>query len=277
MWQAQKDNILILNNVNSGIKFINPDFTIKWHNGIDYDVDPEKIKSSKGQVCYKVLRGLDEPCSFCPAVMAMKTGKVADVVVKHGNYYVYMLANPVFDDDNNLLGVVVRMEDMTKQKQAELELRKAKEKAEESDRLKSAFLANMSHEIRTPLNAIVGFSGVLTSDDCDAESRHEYVAIIQKNSDLLLRLINDILDISRLETGRLKLSYEEVEIVSLCQSVLATTSYGKRDVVEYVFQTPCEEFILETDVQRLQQILINRGVSRWESRLMKSRIVFILA
>ena len=197
LWQAQKDNILILNNVNSGIKFIHPDFTIKWHNGIDYDVDPEKIKSSKGQVCYKVLRGLDEPCSFCPAVMAMKTGKVADVVVKHGNYYVYMLANPVFDDDNNLLCVVVRMEDMTKQKQAELELRKAKEKAEESDRLKSAILANMSHEIRTPLNAIVGFSGVLTSDDCDAESRHEYVAIIQKNSALLLRLINDILDISR--------------------------------------------------------------------------------
>ena len=257
LWQAQKDNILILNNVNSGIKFIHPDFTIKWHNGIDYDIDPEKIKGSKGQVCYKVLRGLDEPCSCCPAVVAMKTGKVADVVVKHGNYYVYMLANPVFDDDNNLLGVVVRMEDMTKQKQAELELRKAKEKAEESDRLKSAFLANMSHEIRTPLNAIVGFSGVLTSDDCDAESRKEYVAIIQKNSDLLLRLINDILDISRLETGRLKLSYEEVEIVSLCQSVLATTSYGKRDVVEYVFRTPCEEFILETDVQRLQQILIN--------------------
>ena len=89
----------------------------------------------------------------------MKTGKVADVVVKYGDYYVYMLANPVFDDDNNLLGVVVRMEDMTKQKQAELELRKAKEKAEESDRLKSAFLANMSHEIRTPLNAIVGFPG----------------------------------------------------------------------------------------------------------------------
>ena len=86
-----------------GSKFIHPDFTIKWHNGIDYDVDPEKIKSSKGQVCYKVLRGLDEPCSFCPAVMAMKTGKVADVVVKHGNYYVYMLANPAFDDDNNLL------------------------------------------------------------------------------------------------------------------------------------------------------------------------------
>ena len=177
--------------------------------------------------------------------------------MKHGNHYVYMLANPVFDDDNNLLGVVVRMEDMTKQKQVELELWKAKEKAEESDRLKSAFLANMSHEIRTPLNAIVGFSGVLTSGDCDVESRQEYVAIIQKNSDLLLRLINDILDISRLETGRLKLFYEGVEIVSLCQSVLSTTSYGKRETVEYVFSAPGKEFMLETDVQRLQQILIN--------------------
>ena len=255
--QAQKDNTLILNNVNSGIKFINPDFTIKWHNGIDFNIDPLKIRNSKGRVCYEALRGRSEPCTYCPVVLAMKTGKVADIVVKQGDYYVYMLANPVFNDENKLLGVVMRMEDMTKQKQVELELREAKEKAEESDRLKSAFLANMSHEIRTPLNAIVGFSGVLTSDDCDAESRQEYVSIIQKNSDLLLRLINDILDISRLETGRLKLSYEEVEIVSLCQSVLATTSYGKRDAVEYMFQTPCEEFMLETDVQRLQQILIN--------------------
>lgn len=255
--QAQKDNTLILNNVNSGIKFINPDFTIKWHNGIDFNTDPLKIQDSKGRICYEALRGRSEPCTYCPAVLAMKTGRAADIVVKQGNYYVYMLANPVFDDANKLLGVVMRMEDMTKQKQVELELREAKEKAEESDRLKSAFLANMSHEIRTPLNAIVGFSGVLTSDDCDAESRQEYVSIIQKNSDLLLRLINDILDISRLETGRLKLSYEEVELVSLGQSILATTSYGKRDSVEYVYKAPCNEFLLVTDIQRLQQILIN--------------------
>ncbi len=255
--QSQKDNTLILSNVNTGIKFINPDFTIKWHNGIGFSADSEKMKNSGGQVCYKFLRGLDEPCSFCPVVLAMKTGKVADTIVKRGNYYVYMLANPVFDNEHNLLGVVVRMEDITKQKQVEIELREAKERAEESDRLKSAFLANMSHEIRTPLNAIVGFSGVLAMDDCDVESRKQYVSIIQKNSDLLLRLINDILDISRLETGRLKLSYENVEVISLCQSVLATTSYGKKGMVDYVFEAPCDEFILKTDVQRLQQILIN--------------------
>lgn len=255
--EAQKDNTLILNNVNTGIKFINPDFTIKWHNGIDFAVSKECVLGSKGQVCYKALRNLDSPCSYCPAIAAMKTGKVTDTIVKLGNRYVYILANPVFDDEKNLLGVVLRMEDMTKQKQIEIELRQAKDRAEESDRLKSAFLANMSHEIRTPLNAIVGFSGVLVADDYDAETRREFVEIIQRNSDLLLRLINDILDISRLETGRLKFSLEDTDIVSLGQSVLATTSYGKQNGVEYVFDAPCEQFILRTDVQRLQQILIN--------------------
>ena len=146
--------------------------------------------------------------------------------------------------------------DITNLQNIEQELIKARIKAEQSDRLKSAFLANMSHEIRTPLNAIVGFSQLLPSAET-AEEKKLYSGIINQNSDILLQLINDILDISRLETGRLKLSYEEVEIVSLCQSVLATTSYGKRDAVEYMFQTPCEEFMLETDVQRLQQILIN--------------------
>ena len=255
--EAQKDNTLILNNVNTGIKFINPDFTIKWHNGVDFIASEECVLASGGKVCYKSLRNLDKPCSYCPAVQAMKTGEVADTIVKRGDCYVYILANPVFDDDKNLLGVVMRLEDMTKQKKIEIELRQAKERAEESERLKSAFLANMSHEIRTPLNAIVGFSGVLVADDYDADTRREFVEIIQKNSDLLLRLINDILDISRLETGRLKFSLEETEIVSLCQSVLATTSYGKQGGVEYVFDSPCEQYILRTDVQRLQQILIN--------------------
>lgn len=78
---------------------------------------------------------------------------------------------------------------------SEVELVAAKERAEESDRLKTAFLANMSHEIRTPLNAIVGFSNVLISEDFSLEEQKNFVEIIQTNSDLLLRLVNDILDI----------------------------------------------------------------------------------
>lgn len=104
----------------------------------------------------------------------------------------------------------------------------AKERAEESDRLKTAFLANMSHEIRTPLNAIVGFSNVLISEDFSLEEQKNFVEIIQTNSDLLLRLVNDILDISRLETGKLQLTYETCDLILLCQGVLATTSPVKR-------------------------------------------------
>lgn len=141
--------------------------------------------------------------------------------------------------------------------ESEVELLAAKDRAEESDRLKSAFLANMSHEIRTPLNAIVGFSNVLVAGDCTDEEQKEFVEVIQTNSDLLLRLINDILDISRLETGKLKFSYEECEVVGLCQKVLATTSYSKKSGVKYVFSSAFNEYCLETDVQRLQQILIN--------------------
>lgn len=140
---------------------------------------------------------------------------------------------------------------------SEVELLAAKDRAEESDRLKSAFLANMSHEIRTPLNAIVGFSNVLVTGDCAPEEQKEFVEVIQTNSDLLLRLINDILDISRLETGKLKFAYEDCEVVGLGQRIMATTSYSKKEGVEYVYQPFTDSFIIETDVQRLQQILIN--------------------
>ena len=140
---------------------------------------------------------------------------------------------------------------------SEVELVAAKDRAEESDRLKSAFLANMSHEIRTPLNAIVGFSNVLVTSECSKEEEREFVEVIQTNSDLLLRLINDILDISRLETGKLKFTYEECEIVGLCQKVLVTISYSKKAEVKYVFKPQFDSYVIETDVQRLQQVLIN--------------------
>lgn len=141
--------------------------------------------------------------------------------------------------------------------ESEVELLAAKEKAEESDRLKSAFLANMSHEIRTPLNAIVGFSNVLISGDCSKEEERTFVEVIQTNSDLLLRLIGDILDISRLETGKLKFTFEQCNVVDLCQKILATTSCSKKTGVEYIFKPIVDSCIIETDVQRLQQVLIN--------------------
>lgn len=256
--EIQKDNRLILNNVNVGIKFINPDYTVKWHNGIDFDTSVNNIVNSINKICYKHLRGLNKPCDYCPITKVRQEGKAQSQTVRfQSGKDVLMFANSVYDTTGELMGYVMRLEDVTEQKRTEMELRLAKEKAEESDQLKSAFLANMSHEIRTPLNAIVGFSGVLVSDECDESMRQEYVGIIQKNSDLLLHLINDILDISRLETGRLKLVYGEYDIVDICKNVLATTAHAQPAGVEYRFEPAPESLLIKTDIQRLRQVLIN--------------------
>lgn len=140
---------------------------------------------------------------------------------------------------------------------SEIELIKAKEKAEEANRLKTAFLANMSHEIRTPLNAIVGFSNVLVMGESSEEEKKKYFDIIQTNSDLLLHLINDILDISRLEADRVRFVLEPCDIVGLCRVVVSTAEYARRTAAKFIFNPPLKAFELLTDIQRLQQVLIN--------------------
>ncbi|WP_294615708.1 HAMP domain-containing sensor histidine kinase [uncultured Bacteroides sp.] len=140
---------------------------------------------------------------------------------------------------------------------SESALREAKDRAEESSRLKSAFLANMSHEIRTPLNAIVGFSDVLASGGSSEDEQQGYVDIIKTNSDLLLRLINDILDVSRLEADRVTFTFEDCDVVPLCQRVLASVSQARKSENEFIFECDRESMDMRTDTQRLQQVIIN--------------------
>ena len=141
--------------------------------------------------------------------------------------------------------------------ESESALREAKDRAEESSRLKSAFLANMSHEIRTPLNAIVGFSDVLASGGTSVDEQQGYVDIIKTNSDLLLRLINDILYVSRLEADRVTFTIEKCDVVPLCQQVLASVSQARKSENEFIFECDRESVDLRTDTQRLQQVIIN--------------------
>ena len=140
---------------------------------------------------------------------------------------------------------------------SEAALREAKDRAEESNRLKSAFLANMSHEIRTPLNAIVGFSDVLSAGDTAIDDQRGYFEIIKANSDLLLRLINDILDVSRLEADRVTLTLEKCDVVQVCTQVTASVTQARRSSNRIVFESAADSLEIRTDIQRLQQVVIN--------------------
>lgn len=147
--------------------------------------------------------------------------------------------------------------DITEQKNAELKVIEARIRAEESDRLKTAFLANMSHEIRTPLNAIVGFSDVLSAGDTAIDDQRGYFEIIKANSDLLLRLINDILDVSRLEADRVTLTLEKCDVVQVCTQVTASVTQARRSSNRIVFESAADSLEIRTDIQRLQQVVIN--------------------
>lgn len=146
--------------------------------------------------------------------------------------------------------------DITEQKNTEKELIRARNKAEESDRLKSAFLANMSHEIRTPLNAIVGFSRFLAEID-EPEERRQYFDIVDKNTELLLQLINDILDLSKIEAGILEFSKRKIDLNELCQGMYETHLSRTPKNVNLVFDSFPERITTISDSNRLAQVISN--------------------
>jgi hypothetical protein len=129
--------------------------------------------------------------------------------------------------------------------------------AENAMRAKSVFLSNMSHEIRTPLNALSGFSSLLTEEGLDDEIRRQCNEVIQQNSELLLKLINDVIDLSSLEFGKLQFCIAQHDAVSICKNVIDTVNKVKQTQAELTFTTELEEMPIETDDSRLQQVLIN--------------------
>ena len=198
-------------------------------------------------------------------VRGVKEGKATSLrkevrVSRENGKYTWTSINVMVRDYRPEEGIIEMLcinYDITTLKETEQKLIIARDKAEELDRLKSAFLANMSHEIRTPLNAIVGFSDVLASGGSSEDEQQGYVDIIKTNSDLLLRLINDILDVSRLEADRVTFTFEECDVVPLCQRVLASVSQARKSENEFIFECDRESMDMRTDTQRLQQVIIN--------------------
>lgn len=155
--------------------------------------------------------------------------------------------------------MVLTVHDVTKLKQIEKELTQAKEKAENADLSKSAFLANMSHEIRTPLNAITGFAEVLSSAGTE-EEKEQYQEIIKMNADLLMQLVNDILDMSKIEAGTLEFIYTKVDInllISDLQQLFQMRVNDKGGTIKVIAETALPSCIIETDRNRVAQVLSN--------------------
>ena len=140
--------------------------------------------------------------------------------------------------------------------ESESALRDAKDRAEESSRLKSAFLANMSHEIRTPLNSIVGFASIIAELD-DREERQEYLAIMQENTELLLQLISDILDLAKIEAGTLDYNMGYVDVSDFCKDVMRNYDIKEDKAVPVLLAPDLPDYRIYTDKKRLMQVVTN--------------------
>ena len=194
----------------------------------------------------------------------VKTGKATSLrkevrVCRENGKYTWTSINVMGRDYRPQDGIIEMLcinYDITPLKETEQKLIIARDKAEELDRLKSAFLANMSHEIRTPLNAIVGFSSLLAETDSRSE-RQEYIKIVQENNELLLQLISDILDLSKIEAGTFNFVYTNVDVNETCAEIIKSMSMKVGKGIELIFEEPFPECYIYTDKNRFTQVISN--------------------
>ena len=253
-----RQNELVLNNINSGLAYIANDYIVQWENISLCSKSLSYEAYKKGEPCYLTAHNRTTPCENCVMQRARKSGQVESILFNLDNKHVIeVFATPIFNEQGDVDGVVIRVDDVTERQHMIGELEKARSRAEQSDKLKSAFLANMSHEIRTPLNAIVGFSDLLMVTE-DQEEKEEFIQIINANNELLLKLINDILDLSKIEAGSVELKYEDFDLAVYFNELAA--SMHRRVVnpqVRLVPLNPYETCTVRLDKNRLAQILTN--------------------
>lgn len=212
----------------------------------------------------EVLRGADGRDIYSPEVSdlflynireCLQDGKLKEIEypLEVDGIQHYFQARIAPFEGNKVLALIHDIGDRIRRSQ---ELIEAKRRAEEADKMKSVFLANMSHEIRTPLNAIVGFSEIIAVTE-NEEEKLQYLEIIQKNSNLLLQLINDILDLSRIESGKSEMHFQQIEISGLVEEVEKVHQLKMKTDVELKVIRPEGEYWTSTDRNRVMQVLFN--------------------
>jgi len=198
-------------------------------------------------------RGLEELAGGKIPVMDIQIRTIAPVL---GNRWFGMHAVPYGQDGDGRISKLIGLRsDITDLKMTD-ELIRLRDKAEEANRLKSAFLANMSHEIRTPLNAIVGFSNLIAMAE-EKEEIEEYVKIVETNNELLLQLINDILDLSKIEAGQLDFNYTDVDLPELFSNLYQVYKSRVKEGVDLICRLPSPEYVIHSEKNRLTQVVSN--------------------
>ena len=220
------------------------------------------IEHFEGKKCWQALyKDKTGECEFCPKKHLIdENGQPSKVYSwdyqRPFDKCWFRVFSAAFAWIDGQIAHVITSVDINHQKTIEEELRVAKEKAENLDRLKSAFLANMSHEIRTPLNAIVGFASLLVESD-DKKERQDYVDIMQENTELLLQLISDILDLSKIEAGTLDFTMDHLDIKSFCEDIMRNYDIKEDKPVPVLLAPDLPEYYIYTDKKRLMQVITN--------------------
>jgi len=252
----------LVENINLGILLIDGQCRITMINAAAAKLVGRRIDECLGQHCFQIFRRRSTPCEDCPGTQAMAQCCPRECEVNlddvEGGRTVYARAFPVFDADGTPQGFVEVVEDVTARKRAEQELRDAKTAAEAANQAKSEFLANMSHEIRTPMTAILGFSDILLESTRDGDTA-EACLIIKRNGEHLLHLINDILDLSKIEAGKAEFDLQPCAPRQIVADVVRTMQV-RADAKGLTLSVVCDADVpqeIRTAAVRLRQILVN--------------------
>jgi len=235
------------------------------YNGVLLSVNPAVVKISGrseeeilASPCSDFGCGVISSAAACPVMEAIREQKsIRKEFSDRGHDYI-ITAKPVFSNDGKLIFVVKTAFDVTEINATRKQLEATLAKAQAADRAKSIFLATMSHELRTPLNAVIGFSELLQDETIVSGDRNEYLHAIHVAGTSLLNLINDILDLSKLEAGQLNLLLEKANLTELCREILAIFSVraAERNTILRL-KLPKKLPLFYIDIQRLRQVLLN--------------------